>query len=117
MHISEKTITAIYPWAPLKCVVYYCSILTIVRIPAIIATHFSGAPEFIKLRMYVGDTSGREACTRDMGLEDVGVKIDSESRYIIGGHKDFETSSVPHIHAIGDVLKVEAMDQFQNSFK
>ena len=52
------------------------------------------------------NTSGREACTRDMGLEDVGVKIDSESRYIIGGHKDFETSSVPHIHAIGDVLKV-----------
>ena len=55
---------------------------------------------------YLGCFSGREACTRDMGLEDIGVKVDSKSRCIIGGHSDFETSSVPHIYAIGDVLKV-----------
>ena len=41
-----------------------------------------------------------------MGLQEIGVQLDSKTGYIVGGHKDFEMTSVPHIYAIGDVLKV-----------
>ena len=41
-----------------------------------------------------------------MGLQEIGVELDSKTGCIVGGHKDFETTSVPHVYAIGDVLKV-----------
>jgi pyruvate/2-oxoglutarate dehydrogenase complex dihydrolipoamide dehydrogenase (E3) component len=50
--------------------------------------------------------AGRDPLTRQLGLEKVGVEVDKEG-YVVGGHGgDHEKSSVSHIYAIGDILKV-----------
>ncbi|KAK7088567.1 thioredoxin reductase 2, mitochondrial-like [Littorina saxatilis] len=49
--------------------------------------------------------TGRRPDTESINLEGVGVKVDQESRKVIGGHEDDnERSSVSNIYAIGDVL-------------
>ncbi|KAF8061644.1 glutathione reductase [Lyophyllum atratum] len=43
---------------------------------------------------------GRHACTKDMGLEEVGVKLDKRGNIIVD---EYQRSSVDGIYAIGDV--------------
>lgn len=53
---------------------------------------------------------GRQPAVDSLGLESVGVKLDDQSRRVIGGHGgDTERSSVDNIYAIGDVLHVSAI--------
>ena len=50
---------------------------------------------------------GRSPETAGIGLETIGVTVDVDSGYIVGGHNDdSERTSVNNIYAIGDVLKV-----------
>ena len=50
--------------------------------------------------------TGRVPQTQTLGLENTRVQLD-EAGYLVGKHSgDFERTSVPHIYAIGDVLKV-----------
>uniref|UniRef100_A0A8C9BH19 Thioredoxin reductase 1, cytoplasmic n=3 Tax=Phocoenidae TaxID=9740 RepID=A0A8C9BH19_PHOSS len=46
---------------------------------------------------------GRDACTREIGLENVGVKLNEQTGKI--PVTDEEQTSVPYIYAIGDVLE------------
>ncbi|XP_075406368.1 thioredoxin reductase 3 [Tenrec ecaudatus] len=46
---------------------------------------------------------GRESCTRKLGLEKIGVKINERSGKI--PVNDVEQTNVPHIYAVGDVLE------------
>lgn len=47
---------------------------------------------------------GRDANTSSLGLEEIGVKVDSHSRKVLSGFKGKESTSVDNIWAIGDVL-------------
>ncbi|XP_047390878.1 thioredoxin reductase 3 [Sciurus carolinensis] len=46
---------------------------------------------------------GRDSCTRKLGLEKIGVKINEKNGKI--PVNDMEQTNVPHIYAIGDVLE------------
>ncbi|XP_037659356.1 thioredoxin reductase 3 isoform X2 [Choloepus didactylus] len=46
---------------------------------------------------------GRDSCTRKIGLEKIGVKINEKSGKILVN--DVEQTSVPHVYAIGDILE------------
>ncbi|XP_067931180.1 thioredoxin reductase 1, cytoplasmic-like [Watersipora subatra] len=46
---------------------------------------------------------GREACTDDLGLETVGVLLDSKSKKLIGS--EAEQTNIAHVYGIGDVLQ------------
>ncbi|XP_076423432.1 thioredoxin reductase 3 isoform X2 [Peromyscus maniculatus bairdii] len=46
---------------------------------------------------------GRESCTRKIGLEKIGVKINEKTGKI--PVNDVEQTNVPHVYAIGDVLE------------
>lgn len=43
---------------------------------------------------------GRQANTRHLGLENAGIQLDDKGNIIAD---EFETTSIPHIFAIGDV--------------
>ncbi|KAJ7353844.1 thioredoxin reductase [Desmophyllum pertusum] len=45
---------------------------------------------------------GRDPCTQEIGLENVGVKLNAKNGKVIAG--DNEQSSVPNIFAVGDIL-------------
>lgn len=45
---------------------------------------------------------GRDPCTTQIGLEEIGVKLDKSSKKIITD--DADATNIPHIFAIGDVL-------------
>lgn len=45
---------------------------------------------------------GRDPCTKGIGLENVGVKLNPKNGKVIAG--DNEQSSIPNIYAIGDIL-------------
>ncbi|KAK3083951.1 hypothetical protein FSP39_005938 [Pinctada imbricata] len=50
--------------------------------------------------------TGRKALTKNLNLEDIGVKLDRESHKVLGDHGgDQERSSVHNIYSIGDVLQ------------
>ncbi|XP_035304670.1 thioredoxin reductase 3 isoform X3 [Cricetulus griseus] len=46
---------------------------------------------------------GRESCTRKIGLEKIGVKINEKSGKI--PVNDMEQTNVPHVYAVGDILE------------
>ncbi|XP_058534920.1 thioredoxin reductase 3 [Ochotona princeps] len=46
---------------------------------------------------------GRDSCTRDIGLEKIGVKINEKNGKI--PVNDVEQTSVPYVYAVGDVLE------------
>ncbi|XP_039617756.1 thioredoxin reductase 1, cytoplasmic-like [Polypterus senegalus] len=46
---------------------------------------------------------GRDACTRSIGLENVGVKLNEKTGKVPVNEK--EQTNVPHIYAIGDILE------------
>lgn len=46
--------------------------------------------------------TGRYACTSEIGIEELGVKLDPRSKKII--HTESEQTNVSNIYAIGDVL-------------
>lgn len=46
---------------------------------------------------------GRDPCTRTIGLENTGVEIDNKTGKVIVNEK--EETTVPHIYAVGDILK------------
>lgn len=58
---------------------------------------------------------GRQAQTQSLGLDKIGVEVDSASGKIITNN---EQTSVPNIYAIGDVLLVSIaiLDNNNNSF-
>lgn len=43
---------------------------------------------------------GRESCTKNMGLEELGVKLDAKRNIVVD---EYQNSSVPNVLAIGDV--------------
>nr|XP_033782285.1 thioredoxin reductase 3 [Geotrypetes seraphini] len=45
---------------------------------------------------------GRDACTKNIGLEKIGVNINPKNGKIPGN--DMEETNIPHIYAIGDIL-------------
>ncbi|KAH0517500.1 Thioredoxin reductase 3 [Microtus ochrogaster] len=48
---------------------------------------------------------GRDSCTRKIGLEKIGVKINEKNGKI--PVNDVEQTNVPHVYAIGDILEVK----------
>ncbi|MEJ1279684.1 hypothetical protein NN561_010619 [Cricetulus griseus] len=56
-------------------------------------------PSKIKVLLAVG----RESCTRKIGLEKIGVKINEKSGKI--PVNDMEQTNVPHVYAVGDILE------------
>ncbi|CAG0886112.1 unnamed protein product [Cyprideis torosa] len=67
-----------------------------------VTAKFSDGREFVETFNTVVVAIGRDACTKNIGLENVGVKLNPKNGKVICD--DTERSSVPNIYAIGDIL-------------